>query len=138
MHGPIQHVSVAGMAQVFSTGNNETKPPHKVIGTHMLSASQNRHDCSIAAWQANVHDYTEPVAFSCSQAMELQAEAERRKRASILESEGQRQAKINVAEGDKQQASGVQGKPGGLAVQVKMQCTGGSMHMSALSMALTR
>lgn len=35
--------------------------------------------------------------------MELQAEAERRKRASILESEGQRQAVINVAEGDKQQ-----------------------------------
>lgn len=33
--------------------------------------------------------------------MELQAEAERRKRAQILESEGSRQAKINVAEGDK-------------------------------------
>lgn len=37
------------------------------------------------------------------QAMELQAEAERKKRASILESEGQRQARINVAEGEKQQ-----------------------------------
>lgn len=37
------------------------------------------------------------------QAMELQAEAERRKRASILESEGTRQSKINVAEADKQQ-----------------------------------
>ena len=36
-------------------------------------------------------------------AMALQAEAERRKRASVLESEGQRQAKINVAEGDKQE-----------------------------------
>lgn len=34
--------------------------------------------------------------------MELQAEAERRKRASILESEGQRQARINVAEAHKQ------------------------------------
>jgi hypothetical protein len=33
--------------------------------------------------------------------MELQAEAERRKRASILESEGQRQAKINIAEGNR-------------------------------------
>ena len=32
-------------------------------------------------------------------AMALQAEAERRKRASILESEGQRAAKVNVAEG---------------------------------------
>ncbi|KAG2486570.1 hypothetical protein HYH03_014740 [Edaphochlamys debaryana] len=37
------------------------------------------------------------------QAMELQAEAERRKRANILESEGLRQSKINVAEADKQQ-----------------------------------
>lgn len=36
-------------------------------------------------------------------AMALQAEAERRKRASILESEGQRQAKINMAEGEMQQ-----------------------------------
>jgi len=39
-------------------------------------------------------------------AMELQAEAERRKRASILESEGQRQAVINVAEGSKQEVRG--------------------------------
>ncbi|GIL82268.1 hypothetical protein Vretimale_7233 [Volvox reticuliferus] len=37
------------------------------------------------------------------QAMELQAEAERRKRANILESEGVRQSKINVAEAEKQQ-----------------------------------
>lgn len=36
-------------------------------------------------------------------AMELQAEAERRKRAQILESEGERQSKINVAEADKAQ-----------------------------------
>ena len=39
------------------------------------------------------------------QAMELQAEAERRKRASILESEGLRQSKINVAEAGKQEVS---------------------------------
>nr|QKY15298.1 regulator of protease activity hflc, stomatin/prohibitin superfamily (hflC) [Polytomella parva] len=37
------------------------------------------------------------------QAMELQAEAERRKRAQILESEGLRQSRINVAEAEKQQ-----------------------------------
>ena len=37
-------------------------------------------------------------------AMELQAEAERKKRAQILESEGIRQSNINVAEGKKQQA----------------------------------
>eukprot|EP00878_Enallax_costatus_P007752 GHUV01008114.1.p1 GENE.GHUV01008114.1~~GHUV01008114.1.p1 ORF type:complete len:315 (+),score=138.07 GHUV01008114.1:1154-2098(+) len=48
-----------------------------------------------------IKDITPPEGIV--QAMELQAEAERRKRASILESEGQRQAVINVAEGDKQQ-----------------------------------
>lgn len=35
--------------------------------------------------------------------MELQAEAERRKRAQILDSEGQRQSRINVSEGEKAQ-----------------------------------
>lgn len=44
--------------------------------------------------------------------MELQAEAERRKRASILESEGQRQAVINVAEGSKQEVSGARWRRG--------------------------
>jgi len=39
---------------------------------------------------------------SISAAMEMQAEAERRKRASVLESEGERQAAINRAEGQKQ------------------------------------
>jgi regulator of protease activity HflC (stomatin/prohibitin superfamily) len=37
------------------------------------------------------------------QAMELQAKAERHKRAQILESEGTRQSKINIAEADKQE-----------------------------------
>eukprot|EP00879_Flechtneria_rotunda_P007798 GHRR01008172.1.p1 GENE.GHRR01008172.1~~GHRR01008172.1.p1 ORF type:complete len:496 (+),score=189.12 GHRR01008172.1:147-1634(+) len=48
-----------------------------------------------------IKDITPPTGII--QAMELQAEAERRKRASILESEGQRQAVINVAEGNKQE-----------------------------------
>lgn len=51
--------------------------------------------------QYEIKDITPPAGIVT--AMALQAEAERRKRASILESEGQRQAKINVAEGDKQQ-----------------------------------
>lgn len=46
-----------------------------------------------------IRDILPPAAVR--QAMELQAEAERRKRASILESEGQRQSKINVAEAHK-------------------------------------
>lgn len=49
--------------------------------------------------------------------MELQAEAERRKRASILESEGQRQAVINVAEGSKQEVRAGQRQEGGTLVK---------------------
>lgn len=36
-----------------------------------------------------------------TEAMQMQVEAERKKRAAILESEGQREAEINVAEGRK-------------------------------------
>ena len=48
-----------------------------------------------------IRDITAPAGVRA--AMELQAEAERRKRAQILDSEGQRQAKINVSEGEKAQ-----------------------------------
>eukprot|EP00916_Digyalum_oweni_P019654 GHVL01032794.1.p1 GENE.GHVL01032794.1~~GHVL01032794.1.p1 ORF type:complete len:274 (+),score=36.94 GHVL01032794.1:34-855(+) len=46
-----------------------------------------------------IKDITPPPAVR--NAMELQAEAERRKRAEILHSEGERQSAINVAEADK-------------------------------------
>merc|ERR1719310_723546 len=41
---------------------------------------------------------------SIKQAMEMQAEAERRKRAEILQSEGDRQSEVNLAEGKRQSA----------------------------------
>ena len=47
-----------------------------------------------------IRDIAPPRSISI--AMEMQAEAERRKRASVLESEGERQAAINRAEGQKQ------------------------------------
>ena len=47
-----------------------------------------------------IRDISPPAGVKA--AMELQAEAERRKRAHILESEGQMQSKINLAEGEKQ------------------------------------
>mmetsp|Transcript_9355 Transcript_9355/g.28141 ORF Transcript_9355/g.28141 Transcript_9355/m.28141 type:complete len:455 (+) Transcript_9355:147-1511(+) len=46
-----------------------------------------------------IRDISPPAGVRA--AMELQAEAERRKRAQILESEGARQSKINVEEGNK-------------------------------------
>ncbi|KAL7200212.1 hypothetical protein ACSBR1_032182 [Camellia fascicularis] len=46
-----------------------------------------------------IKDITPPKGVK--QAMEMQAEAERRKRAQVLESEGERQTDINIAEGRK-------------------------------------
>jgi len=42
------------------------------------------------------------LPFTVQEAMQMQAQAERKKRAAILESEGVRMAEINVAEGQKQ------------------------------------
>ena len=47
-----------------------------------------------------IRDISPPRSITA--AMELQAEAERRKRANVLDSEGERQAAINRAEGMKQ------------------------------------
>jgi regulator of protease activity HflC (stomatin/prohibitin superfamily) len=49
-----------------------------------------------------IRDITPPAAIRS--AMEMQAEAERRKRAEVLQSEGNRQSEINLAEGRKQAA----------------------------------
>ena len=49
-----------------------------------------------------IRDITPPAAIRS--AMEMQAEAERRKRAEVLQSEGSRQSEINMAEGRKQAA----------------------------------
>ncbi|KAL3998995.1 Stomatin-like protein 2 mitochondrial [Acanthocheilonema viteae] len=46
-----------------------------------------------------IRDMTMPIKIQ--EAMQMQVEAERRKRAAILESEGKREAAINIAEGEK-------------------------------------
>jgi len=48
-----------------------------------------------------IRDITPPRAIQ--QAMEMQAEAERRKRAAVLQSEGEKESAVNFAEGRKQQ-----------------------------------
>ena len=53
----------------------------------------------IRCMRYEIRDIMPPTSIKA--AMELQAEAERRRRADILESEGMRQAAINKAEGDK-------------------------------------
>lgn len=56
----------------------------------------------ISCMRYEIRDITPPKSVKA--AMDMQAEAERRKRAEILDSEGERQAYINVAEGRKRAA----------------------------------
>jgi len=49
-----------------------------------------------------IRDITPPTAIK--QAMEMQAEAERRRRAEVLQSEGDRQSEVNLAQGKRQAA----------------------------------
>lgn len=58
------------------------------------------HDWGVECLRYEIRDITPPAGVR--QAMDMQAEAERKKRATILDSEGQRQSEINVAEGARQ------------------------------------
>ena len=53
----------------------------------------------VLAWfsHGDVEDIIPPP--SIKQAMEMEAEAERRRRAEVLQSEGDRQSEVNLAEG---------------------------------------
>ncbi|GAB4814910.1 hypothetical protein N2152v2_001956 [Parachlorella kessleri] len=79
---------------------DKTFEERDTLNTNIVLAIQH----AASAWglevlRYEIRDITPPQ--SVRHAMDLQAEAERRKRAQILESEGDRQAKINVAEAKK-------------------------------------
>lgn len=66
-------------------------------------------------------------------AMEMQAEAERKKRAQILESEGERQANINIADGKKSSVIlGAQGEAEAILARAQATTKGINMVSSAL------
>lgn len=56
-------------------------------------------DWGLQCLRYEIRDISPPPGVRA--AMEMQAEAERRKRAQVLESEGERQAHINIADGKK-------------------------------------
>lgn len=60
------------------------------------------HDWGISCMRYEIRDIIPPA--SIRQAMEMEAEAERRKRAEILQSEAEQKAEVNVAEGKRQSA----------------------------------
>src|SRR5687768_14241125 len=68
------------------------------------------------------------------QAMDMQAEAERRKRATVLDSEGAQQSEINVAEGARQSAI-LQAEGEAAAIVAKAKATARGIEVLALSLS---
>ncbi|KAI5057704.1 hypothetical protein GOP47_0027719 [Adiantum capillus-veneris] len=64
------------------------------------------------------------------QAMEMQAEAERRKRAQILESEGERQSNINIADGNRSAAI-LKAEGDGKSIVIKAESTARGLRQIA-------
>ncbi|THU72808.1 hypothetical protein C4D60_Mb04t16080 [Musa balbisiana] len=70
------------------------------LAQHNLRAiNEAASDWGLKCLRYEIRDISPPPGVKA--AMEMQAEAERRKRAQVLESEGERQAKINIADGTK-------------------------------------
>jgi len=96
-------------------------------------------DWGIACLRYEIRDITPPA--SVRTAMEMQAEAERRKRALVLDSEGERDAEINVAEGRKlaailaseasMQERINQGKGEAIAIAAKAEATASAIQAVA-------
>ena len=78
-----------------------------------------------------IRDITPPSAIRS--AMEMQAEAERRKRAEVLQSEGSRQSEINHAEGRKQAAI-LQATGEAEAIRLKSEATAEGLRSVARSL----
>lgn len=70
------------------------------LNAHIVAAINSASaDWGISCMRYEIRDITPPRAVKA--AMEMQAEAERRKRALILDSEGEREAEVNIANGKK-------------------------------------
>jgi len=79
-----------------------------------------------------IRDITPPSAIRS--AMEMQAEAERRKRAEVLQSEGSRQSEINLAEGRKQAAI-LHATGEAESIRLKAKATADGLSLVATSLA---
>ncbi|GAA0155856.1 transporter [Lithospermum erythrorhizon] len=90
------------------------------------SINEAAQDWGLRCLRYEIRDISPPRGIRV--AMEMQAEAERKKRAQILESEGERQANINIADGKKSAVMlAAQGEAE--AILAKAQATAKGIHM---------
>jgi regulator of protease activity HflC (stomatin/prohibitin superfamily) len=101
-------------------------------------------DWGLTCLRYEIRDIAPPPGVRA--AMELQAEAERRKRAQVLESEGVRQSAINVAEGGKARAVleseaervGAVNRAAGEAAAIRERAAATAEGLEAVAAALAR
>ncbi|PWA70533.1 SPFH/Band 7/PHB domain-containing membrane-associated protein family [Artemisia annua] len=86
----------------------------------VIAINEAAKDWGLTCLRYEIRDINPPAAVKV--AMEMQAEAERKKRASILDSEAERQAQINVAEGKKTSVM-LEAQAQAEAILVKAQAT---------------
>ncbi|CAK9035823.1 unnamed protein product [Durusdinium trenchii] len=89
------------------------------------------HAWGIEVLRYEIRDIIPPP--SIKQAMEMQAEAERRRRAEVLQSEGDRQSEVNLAEG-KMQAAIHQAKGDAAAIRERARATAEGIEMISAAM----
>jgi regulator of protease activity HflC (stomatin/prohibitin superfamily) len=104
VHDPITAMLILAQTTVRSKIGemtlDETFKNREVLNAHVLNAlEQAGQEWGIVCTRYEVKDIEPPK--SIMQAMKAEAEAERKKRAVVLESEGYRQAAVNRAEGEK-------------------------------------
>lgn len=94
------------------------------------SINQASSSWGISCLRYEIRDISPPT--SVRSAMDMQAEAERRKRAEILDSEGERQSYINVAEG-KKRARVLEAEGESMAVKVRAEASAQAIEKVAAS-----
>lgn len=112
---------------------DETFANRELINTNIVESINS----AATAWgiqclRYEIKDITPPS--SVKKAMDMQAEAERKKRAQILDSEGTRQAEINAAEGRRQSAI-LQAEGEARALMTKAEATAESLERIGLALA---
>ncbi|CAE7212856.1 STOML2 [Symbiodinium sp. CCMP2456] len=93
------------------------------------------HSWGIEVLRYEIRDIIPPT--SIKQAMEMEAEAERRRRAEVLQSEGDRQSEVNLAEG-KMQAAMRQARGDAEAIRERAKATAEGIRMISSAIAESR
>ena len=124
-----QHMTLFSSVVFFFAAVQERESLNHAIVQTINSAASN---WGVEGLRYEIKDISPPTSVKA--AMDLQAEAERRKRAEILDSEGQREAAINRAEGSRRSTVlAAQGEAEAILARAKASAAAVNMLAAAIS-----